>query len=338
MTKRKWLLLMGASGAVVALGVAVGWGIANRPCGTLGLKASLRTFRATEAAWSDAVALAGSTPRLTLAGPVGGLQQVRERARSEDLGPCFAEVKRLELEEMDAAIEEYLAFMRSEKERSEAATILAAVASEKKASALDLVRERVEPEKLAQERAERSARAKEAQIRKERDRAEEAKKAATERAAQAAEAVATAARLELLQKEQEEARLARAQEEEVARIQRARVVAERDMARKAAQSAWVSRWPESYVAPMAPVKAALGAMLRDHVHRASHCEEFRVALAKVDFPAAFAAGGPDVWFQARKVKEALEGVAVVCGAEGTADLDEALSGLTRALRPFGLRP
>jgi hypothetical protein len=327
MTTRKWLI------AGIVLGLLVvggGWWVAtNRPCGSRGLRASLRVYRKTERAWDDALAITGSTPRIALAGPVASLQQVRDRARDEDdLGECFAEVKSQELQEMDSTIKTFLAFMRQDDSERLAMTIAAQEASSRKAKALDEIRKRVEPEALARDLAERAAREKEAKERKERLAADEKRRVA-------AEAAAAEAKLQAELKQQGEARSAMAVALEASRGEAARRQADRDQAREKARAAWLAGWAQNYVKPMAPVRTALDAMLRG---RGAHCEDFRSALGRVDFPLALAAGGPDVWFQGRKVKEALEDLAANCGNNGTADLDQALSSLARALRPYGLTP
>jgi hypothetical protein len=341
MTTRKWLLV-GAAGLGLGLTVSVvGVVIANRPCGSRGLRRSLQAFRETETAWTDAAELAASIPRYALPAKVESMQRIRARARSNDLGECFAEVKRLQLTEMDSTIEETLGFLANGTIAKEKLAV-AREAKRRKNEALDAIREAVEPEALALDRAERAAKEKEAKERKAAEELEaarlaeaETRRLAAEHVRQAAEsAAAEASILDSVNRQYlEKSRDAEAKAGIDGARREANLRAESDIA--ASRTVWAKTWPQRYLAPMAPVKAALGAMLRE---RGGHCGEFRTALSKMDFPGALVAGGPDVWFQGRKVKEALEGLAANCGNGGTADLDEAISSLTRALRPYGLTP
>ena len=66
--------------------------------------------------WFDAIEIADSTPRMSLAGPVGELQAIRREAENLDYPNCAVRVRRLLISVMDHSIEGYLLFMRDEAE------------------------------------------------------------------------------------------------------------------------------------------------------------------------------------------------------------------------------
>lgn len=65
------------------------------------------------AEWSDAVTLADSTPRMSLAGPIQSLQTIKRKAEALDAPACVAHVKSGLTGAMGTTIDSYLTFMSS---------------------------------------------------------------------------------------------------------------------------------------------------------------------------------------------------------------------------------
>jgi len=61
--------------------------------------------------WDDAMAIADSTARINLAGPVSTLQEIRREAASLDVPECAAKAHEGLIEAMEHYIEGFLAFM-----------------------------------------------------------------------------------------------------------------------------------------------------------------------------------------------------------------------------------
>lgn len=66
--------------------------------------------------WFDAIEIADSTPRMSLAGPVGELQAIRRETENLEYPNCAARVRRSLISMMDHTIEAFLLFMRDESE------------------------------------------------------------------------------------------------------------------------------------------------------------------------------------------------------------------------------
>lgn len=67
--------------------------------------------------WEDALAVAGSTSRISLAGPMAELQQIRREAGDiEDVPECATAAHDLLLQAMDDAIDAMLAFAAQEED------------------------------------------------------------------------------------------------------------------------------------------------------------------------------------------------------------------------------
>lgn len=69
--------------------------------------------------WSDAVTLAGQTPRMALAGQIANLQSIRRKADAVEVAECGKEIKAHYLASMDATLEGFLGFLGQESEASQ---------------------------------------------------------------------------------------------------------------------------------------------------------------------------------------------------------------------------
>lgn len=78
------------------------------------LQVSLRTVDDLLSRWDDAVRVAGSTSRMSLATPVGMLQAMKREAEQLTVPPCLDSGKAELVKAMEASVEGYLAFMRNE--------------------------------------------------------------------------------------------------------------------------------------------------------------------------------------------------------------------------------
>ncbi len=63
--------------------------------------------------WDDAMAIAGSTGRANLSGPVAALQEIRRETRDIVPPGCAAAAHQAFVDYMDAEIESYIAFMQN---------------------------------------------------------------------------------------------------------------------------------------------------------------------------------------------------------------------------------
>src|SRR5215207_3493981 len=61
--------------------------------------------------WDDTVRLAGSTPRINLAGPVGQLQKTRRDVQAQEWPECGRRAQGVLIRAMDAKIDAFTAFM-----------------------------------------------------------------------------------------------------------------------------------------------------------------------------------------------------------------------------------
>jgi hypothetical protein len=64
--------------------------------------------------WDDAVEIAGSTPRLTLSGPLSEMQNIQREASDLDISYCAILAHMRLTDYMDATIDSFLAFMEQE--------------------------------------------------------------------------------------------------------------------------------------------------------------------------------------------------------------------------------
>lgn len=66
--------------------------------------------------WDDAVAVASSTARISLAGPIAELQGIRREAEALDIPDCAGQTHAILVNYMEMYINGFLAFMRDESE------------------------------------------------------------------------------------------------------------------------------------------------------------------------------------------------------------------------------
>jgi len=123
----------------------------------------LAIFQRLDEDWGDARQEARYLPTASL---VEKMQTLRDNARKAELGECFAEAKRLEISEMDAAISDAIQRLSSGGGTTEESEEIKE-AKRKKTEAVDLIREKFEPEAVALDIAERKALAEEVEAHKE---------------------------------------------------------------------------------------------------------------------------------------------------------------------------
>lgn len=74
------------------------------------------TFKPLTTEWADAVALASSAPRVSLADPVAKLQEIRRRTQALTVPACGEDAKVSLLASMDSTIEGFLGFLSNQPE------------------------------------------------------------------------------------------------------------------------------------------------------------------------------------------------------------------------------
>lgn len=67
--------------------------------------------------WADAATLADSSPRVSLAGPIARLQEVRRETAQLVLPECLSEARQILVNAMDKTIEGFLSFLRNDPAR-----------------------------------------------------------------------------------------------------------------------------------------------------------------------------------------------------------------------------
>jgi len=282
--------------------------------------------------WRDALALLPILSRSSRASKIEHLQEMRSRARKEDLGECFAEVRRYQLEEMDATLDTLLGILAASSPSEERLAVISE-ASRRKRAALLAIRKEVEPDVVAQEEAEEAAKERVAQAKREAEAREAARLAEVERQRVAAQ---EAAAERVRQQTAEAARLMEeAREAQVTELRRQE--GERIARSNQARAAFIANWQARYVGPMGPTKAALRVLL-EKPGEGSRCEEFRQELGKVDYLKAFAGAEVGTLLTARNVLDALRRLGATCGQDGASRLDYTLGSLSRDLRRYGLTP
>jgi hypothetical protein len=80
-------------------------------CMTSDGKPIVGVLRAHTQEWDDTVTLASSTPRMTLAGPVGQLQRIRREVQSQQWPDCGRRAQFALVSTMDAQIDVFTSFM-----------------------------------------------------------------------------------------------------------------------------------------------------------------------------------------------------------------------------------
>ncbi len=108
---KKYLFLLIAISVLIA-------GCQNTYCPPDEAEASIAELKLIAEEWDDALFLARSTPRMSLSGPIGELQQIRRNVSNLDVPECLEKSRKsLELG-MYSAIEGMLAFMGQESDES----------------------------------------------------------------------------------------------------------------------------------------------------------------------------------------------------------------------------
>lgn len=76
--------------------------------------ASIANMDKAQSQWVDAMRVAGAAPRVALAGPVAGLQSIRQTVMGLDVPDCLIPNQQHLVRGMDAGIDGMLAFMRND--------------------------------------------------------------------------------------------------------------------------------------------------------------------------------------------------------------------------------
>jgi|GEM_PF-6793487 len=175
--------------------------------------------------WAEQREIAGSTPRMALAGAAAELQKIRGELEELKPTPCLAKAREARLTEMAETIASLLAFVGSDDSSSTAHLTASYQARDVADASVSEVRRRIFPEEVAEEERKEWNKAEEARKAAAALAAEEQRKAAIEKARQEAEEQTSAA---------ENAAFNRQLAEKSAAEAAAKQEAERDAARRAA--------------------------------------------------------------------------------------------------------
>jgi hypothetical protein len=100
--------------ALLVLGLAFGWFYFYGPCGVQPVKEAMYLLEQTLEKFDDANALASSTSRINLAGPIGDLQSIKRETDALVVPTCLGKSKTLLVKGMQSNIDAFLAFSSQE--------------------------------------------------------------------------------------------------------------------------------------------------------------------------------------------------------------------------------
>ena len=272
----------------------------RRACDSSAVKAAYLFSRE----WRDARRLAGATSRIAISGPLSELQRLRREQDQLPKSQCLTREHAERARELDAAVEEFLAFSsgsnfvdisaeRAAGVRADAELLAARrrvfpdeVAAENVALELERQREMEEVTRLKREEEERAAKARAEEF------AAKVKADAEERVRAEAEAAAAA---ELLRKQAADHERQRIADEEA--FERQRQNNEKRMQLHRQLVAKISDWLPTYQAEMTEVNTALlnlkGAG-RDYRALIKPCAAFHASLRSINGMLKVPEGGPSI--------------------------------------------
>lgn len=104
-------IIIGLIALVVVAGAGFGWYYFLGPCGVNKVKAAKTEFSDLISEYQDAMDVASSTPRISLSGPIGKLQDIKRKVDDIEFPACMEAAQRFTVAGMEKSIDGFISFM-----------------------------------------------------------------------------------------------------------------------------------------------------------------------------------------------------------------------------------